>query len=85
MIEKIKPSTSEKIIFSFILILGLLCLTTFFLLKNKCSFIKNYDPERINFKDPSNIAILNAGCGNVIIELYPEISPHPAIRPNVFI
>ena len=51
MIEKIKPSTSEKIIFSFILILGLLCLTTFFLLKNKCSFIKNYDPERINLRN----------------------------------
>ena len=80
MIEKIKPSTSEKIIFSFILILGLLCLTTFFLLKDKCLFIKNYDPQKINFKDPSNIAILNAECGNVIIELYPDISPNGVKR-----
>ncbi len=80
MIEKIKPSKSEKIIFSFILILGLLSLTSFFLLKDKCLFIKNYDPQKINFKDPSNIAILNAECGNVIIELYPDISPNGVKR-----
>ena len=75
MIEKIKASTSEKIIFIFILILGLFSLTSFLLLKDKCLFVKNYDPEKINFQDPSNIAILNVDCGNVIIELYPNISP----------
>ena len=75
MIEKIKASTSEKIIFIFILILGLFSITSFFLLKDKCLFVKNYDPEKINFQDPSNIAILNVDCGNVIIELYPNISP----------
>ena len=75
MIEKIKASTSEKIIFIFILILGLFSLTSFFLLKDKCLFVKSYDPEKINFQDPSNIAILNVDCGNVIIELYPNISP----------
>ena len=36
--------------------------------------------EKIKFKDPSNIAILNVGCGNVIIELYPEISPNGVER-----
>lgn len=80
MIEKIKASTSEKIIFIFILILGLFSLTSFFLLKDRCLFVKNYDPEKIKFKDPSNIAILNVGCGNVIIELYPEISPNGVAR-----
>ena len=80
MIEKIKASTSEKIIFIFIIILGLFSITSFFLLKDKCLFVKNYDPEKINFKDPSNIAILNVGCGNVIIELYPEISPNGVER-----
>ena len=75
MIEKIKASTSEKIIFIFILILGLFSITSFFLLKDKCLFVKDYDPRKINFKDPNNIAVLNVGCGNVIIELYPEISP----------
>ena len=80
MIEKIKASTSEKIIFIFILILGLFSLTSFLLIKDRCLFVKNYDPEKINFKDPSNIAILNVGCGNVIIELYPEISPNGVER-----
>ena len=80
MIEKIKASTSEKIIFIFILILGLFSLTSFLLLKDKCLFVKNYDPEKIEFKNPSNIAILNVGCGNVIIELYPEISPNGVER-----
>ena len=80
MIEKIKASTSEKIIFIFILILGLFSLTSFLLIKDRCLFVKNYDPEKIKFKNPSNIAILNVGCGNVIIELYPEISPNGVER-----
>ena len=80
MIEKIKASTSEKIIFIFILILGLFSLTSFLLLKDRCLFVKNHDPEKIKFNDPSNIAILNVGCGNVIIELYPEISPNGVER-----
>ena len=75
MIEKIEASTSEKIIFIFIIVLGLFSLTSFLLIKDRCLFVKNYDPEKIKFKDPNNIAILNVGCGNVIIELYPEISP----------
>ena len=80
MIEKIKASTSEKIIFIFILILGLFSLTSFLLIKDRCLFVKNYDPEKIKFNDPDNIAILNVGCGNVIIELYPEISPNGVER-----
>ena len=85
MIEKIKASTSEKIIFIFILILGLFSLTSFFLLKDKCLFVKKYDPEKINFQDPSNIAILNVDCGNVIIELYPNISPKGVEVPCILI
>ena len=80
MIEKIKASTSEKVIFIFVLILGLFSLTSFLLIKDRCLFVKNYDPKKIKFKDPSNIAILNVGCGNVIIELYPEISPNGVER-----
>ena len=80
MIEKIKASTSEKVIFVFILVLGLFTLTSFLLLKDKCLFVKNYDPQKIDFESPSNIAILNVGCGNVIIELYPDISPNGVER-----
>ena len=80
MIKKIKASTSEKVIFIFILALGLFTLTSFLLLKDKCLFVKNYDPQKINFENPKNIVILNVGCGNVIIELYPEISPNGVER-----
>ena len=80
MIKKIKASRSEKIIFIFIIILALFSFGSFILIKDKCLFIKNYDPQKINFDNPKNIAILNVTCGNVIIELYPEISPEAVKR-----
>ncbi len=80
MIKKIKASTSEKIIFFFLILLGITSFGTYFVIKNECFFVKNYDPNNINFKKPNNIAILNAPCGNVIIELYPEISPNGVNR-----
>jgi len=80
MIQKIKPSKSEKIIFIFIIVLALFSFSSFFLIKNKCLFVKNYDPEKIKFDKPKNIAVLNVPCGNVIIELYPEISPNGVKR-----
>ena len=80
MIKKIKPSISEKIIFIFLILLGIITFVSYLVLKNECLFIKNFKPEDINFKNPSNIAILNAPCGNVIIELYPNISPNAVQR-----
>ena len=43
-------------------------------------FVKNFDPQKINFENPNNIVVLNAECGNVIIELYPQISPNGVER-----
>jgi len=80
MIEKIKPSRSEKVIFAFIIILAIFSFGSFFLIKDKCLFVKNYDPKKISFENPKNIAILNVTCGNVIIELYPNISPNAVKR-----
>ena len=80
MIKKIKASRSEKIIFSFVIILAIITFGSYFLIKNKCLFIKNYDPQKITFQDPNNIAILNVSCGNVIIELYPNLSPNSVYR-----
>ena len=80
MIKKIKASLSEKIIFIFVLLLGLFFLSSFFLIKDKCFFVKDYDPRKIIFDNPKNIAILNVSCGNVIIELYPDISPNAVKR-----
>ena len=80
MIEKIKASKSEKIIFIFVLFLAIFSFGSFILIKDKCLFVKNYDPQKINFDNPKNIAILNVACGNVIIELYPDISPKAVER-----
>ena len=75
MIKKIKPSRSEKIIFIFVVSLAIFSFGSYFLIKDKCFFVKNHDPNKINFDNPKNIVILNVTCGNVIIELYPDVSP----------
>ena len=80
MIEKIKASKSEKIIFTFIIVLTIFSFGSFFLIKDKCLFVKNYDPQDISFDNPKNIVILNVSCGNVIIELYPDVSPQAVKR-----
>ena len=49
-------------------------------MKNKCLFVKNYNPNDIRFDNPENSVILNAKCGNIIIELYPNISPNAVKR-----
>ena len=80
MIQKIKASKSEKVIFIFIVTLAIFFFGSFFLIKDKCLFVKNYDPLKITFDNPKNIAILNVTCGNVIIQLYPEVSPNAVKR-----
>ena len=80
MIKTIKASKSEKILFVFLIVLGISAFSTFFLLKNKCLFVEKNDLKKLNFENPDNIAVMNLECGNVIIELYPEISPKAVER-----
>ena len=80
MIQKIKASKSEKIIFIFVIVLAIFSFSSFLLIKDKCLFVKDYDPKKSKFYNPKNIAILNVPCGNVIIELYPEVSPNGVKR-----
>ena len=80
MRKKIKQSFSEKVLLIFVIFLGISSVTSFFLIKNKCLFVEQYNPEKFEFKNRENIAILNAPCGNVIIELYPHISPNSVKR-----
>ena len=80
MIKKIKISISEKILLIFLMILTIFALASYIIIKNKCIFVKNYNPNDIQFNNPQNIAILNAPCGNVIIELYPDVSPNAVKR-----
>ena len=80
MIKKVKASLHEKLIFIFLIVLGVFALGFTIVVKNKCLFVKNFDPQKINFEKPNNIVVLNAECGNVIIELDPEISPNGVER-----
>ena len=85
MIKKVKVSTSEKVTFLFLILLASITFGSYFLIKNKCLLVKNYNPKNINFEKPENIAVLNAPCGNVIIELYPDVSPKGVERFKILI
>tara|TARA_B100002051_G_C16635563_1_gene585699 strand:+ start:357 stop:1004 length:648 start_codon:yes stop_codon:yes gene_type:complete len=85
MIKKLKQSISEKILLVFIIVLTIIFFGSLLTMKSKCLFVKNYDPKKINFTNKENIAILNAYCGNVIIELYPNISPNSVERFKMLI
>ena len=75
MIKKVKASLHEKLIFIFLILLGVFTLSFTIIIKNKCLFVKSIDLEKINFEKPNNIVVINAECGNIIIELYPNVSP----------
>ena len=85
MIKKLKQTISEKVLLIFVITLAIIFFGSFITIKNKCLFVKNYDPKKINFVKPKNIAVLNAYCGNVIIELYPNISPNSVERFKMLI
>jgi len=85
MIEKVKQTTSEKLLLVLFIILGMIALYIFVILPQKCLFVKNYDPKKIIFKNPENIAVLNVNCGNIIIKLYPDISPKSVERFKMLI
>ena len=80
MIKKINATLSEKITLIFLLALAIFALSFTVIIKNKCLFVKDFNPQKINFDKPKNIVVLNVECGNVIIELYPEVSPKAVER-----
>ena len=80
MIKKVKATLSEKLILIFLLILAIFVLGFTIIIKNKCLFVKDFNPQTINFDKPENIVVLNIECGNVIIELFPEVSPKAVER-----
>ena len=85
MIKKIKASASEKILFIFLVLLIISSFSFVYIIKNKCLFVKSIDPTKIDFKNQNNIVVMNVECGNVIIELNPEISPNSVERFKYFI
>ena len=80
MIKKVKASLSEKILLIFLISLGIFSFSFFFITKNKCLFVKKINIEKIQFNNYENIAIMNVECGNVVIELFPDLSPNSVKR-----
>ena len=80
MIKKIKASLFEKLTLTFLILLGIFTLSFIIIINNKCLFVKNFNPQKINFEKPEDIVVMNAECGNVIIELYPNVSPKAVNR-----
>jgi peptidyl-prolyl cis-trans isomerase A (cyclophilin A) len=80
MIKKIKASLFDKLTLTFLILLTIFTLSFIIIINNKCLFIKNFDPQKIDFTKPENIVVMNAECGNVIIELYPNVSPKAVNR-----
>ena len=85
MRRKIKQTFSEKVLLVFVILLGMISITSFILIKNKCLFVKQYEIETLNLNNSKNIAVLTAPCGNVIIELYPDIAPNSVERFKILI
>ena len=85
MIKKIESSLSEKILFIFLILLTVITFISFYTIKNKCLFVKPLDLDKIKIKDQKNLAIMEVECGQVAIELYPEVSPKSVKRFKYFI
>ncbi len=85
MIKKIKSSLSEKILFTFLISLAIFTFGSFYLIKNKCLFVKGLDLDELKIIDPKNLAIMDVECGQVAIELYPEVSPKSVERFKYFV
>ena len=85
MIKKIKSSLSEKILFTFLILLAVFTFGSFYLIKNKCLFVKELDLDELKISDPQNLAIMDVECGKVVIELYPQVSPKSVKRFKYFI
>ena len=46
MIKKVKATLFEKMMFIFLIILASVTLGSYFVIKNKCLFVKNYNPKK---------------------------------------
>ena len=57
MIEKVKQTLSEKLLLALFIVLGLLAIYIFFILPQKCLFIKDYNPKEIVWaqEEPRNM------------------------------
>ena len=46
MIKKLKQTISEKLLLVFVIVLTIIFFGSLITMKNKCLFVKNYDPKK---------------------------------------
>ena len=80
MLKKIKQTKSEKLLLIFLILLAVFSITSFALIKNKCFFVEKVNLNKLSFNNAQNVVILNVPCGDVVIELFPSISPNSVER-----
>ncbi|MDC3139171.1 peptidylprolyl isomerase [Candidatus Pelagibacter sp.] len=85
MIKKIRASAGEKILFIFLILLAITSFFFYFTIKNKCLFVEKVDLQKIIFPNTENIVVMNVECGEVIIELLPNLSPNSVERFKFFV
>ena len=85
MIKKIQASTGEKILLIFLILLAITSFFFYFTIKNKCLFVEKVDLQKIIFPNTKNIVVMNVECGEVIIELLPNLSPNSVERFKFFV
>ena len=85
MIKKIQASTGEKVLLIFLILLAIISFLFYFTIKNKCLFVEKVDLKKINFPNTENIVVMNVECGEVVIELLPNLSPNSVERFKFFI
>ena len=80
MLKKIKQSKSEKVLLIFLISLAIVTFSSFVLIKNKCLFVQKVDVNELVIKNKENFVVMNVKCGNVVIQLLPEVSPKAVTR-----
>ena len=85
MIKKIRASAGEKILFIFLILLAITSFFFYFTIKNKCLFVEKVDLQKVIFPNTENIVVMNVECGEVIIELLPNLSPNSVERFKFFV
>ena len=80
MLKKIKQSKSEKVLLIFLISLAIITFSSFVLIKNKCLFVQKVDVNELVIKNKENFVVMNVKCGNVVIQLLPEVSPKAVAR-----
>jgi peptidyl-prolyl cis-trans isomerase A (cyclophilin A) len=58
MIKKVKASLHEKLIFIFLIVLGIFALGFTVVIKNKCLLVKNFDPQKLILKSQKKLLFL---------------------------